>query len=133
MALGLATMSALNAYFVSTLTWVLASPFLYGYHIAALNQIQLAIQCSPPDAPTAPLGSSIPTLNLPTCLPMSNTTFGLVTSIFTVGGLMGSLSSNHYMSEYGRKGSARLAAALFFIGSSLGMVAWSSWVLMLGR
>lgn len=116
--------SAVSAYFVATVSWVLASPLLYGYHIVALNQIQASLQCQQP-----PLDPD----TFPTCIPMSNATFGFVTSIFTIGGLVGSLSSSYWMNKFGRKGAAKVNAAFILLGSVLLMLASSAKMLVLGR
>ena len=47
----------------------------YGYHTSVLNQLQAVLTCKIPPPHT-------------TCIPMSDVTFSLVTSIFTVGGLI---------------------------------------------
>lgn len=120
---------ASNSYFISTLSWVLTSPFLYGYHIAALNQVQLAIQCATDELPLAP---HVPA-GMPRCIPMSNATFGFVTSVFTIGGLIGSLSSTYFMNKFGRKGAVKFNALFILAGSALMTVAWSSFLLTLGR
>ncbi|KAG8904708.1 hypothetical protein FRB99_001294, partial [Tulasnella sp. 403] len=121
------TASVANPYFVSTVLWVLLSPFLYGFHIAALNQIQSTIQCDK-SSPLIP-----PPSLLPVCIPMSNATFGLVTSVFTIGGLFGSLASNYLMNRFGRKGAAKFNAGFILVGSVLMALAWSSGSLMFGR
>ncbi|KAG9011796.1 hypothetical protein FRB94_007522 [Tulasnella sp. JGI-2019a] len=118
----------MNAYLVSTVVWVLTSPFLYGYHIVALNQIQLTLQCADIIHPYTPrLGA------FPVCIPMSDAAFGLVTSMFTVGGLIGSLSSGAIMNKLGRKGAVRINSFSIGLGSVIMMLAWSFWTLLIGR
>ncbi|KAJ7582501.1 general substrate transporter [Mycena floridula] len=91
--------------------WVLIIPFQYGYHISVLNQLQSVLSCKQAHLETA--------YGLPTCIPMTDLTFSFVTSIFTIGGLAGSLSGNFVMEKYGRKGGARASALLVSIGSGL--------------
>jgi len=123
--------SVSNRYFIRTLAWVLVSPWTYGYHIACLNQLQSVLTCAaytggiPPREPTQPK-------SLPSCIPMTAATFGLVTSIFTVGGLIGSLASNYAMHNYGRKGSLKINAAFALVGSAIMTVAWSPLSLTFG-
>ncbi|KAG8929237.1 hypothetical protein FRC01_004639 [Tulasnella sp. 417] len=127
--------TTLTPYFISTLSWVLASPFLYGFHIAALNQVQSALQCfkSVPEDPSFPPYTPPITNGFPVCIPMSNATFGFVTSVFTIGGLLGSLSSTHLMNKYGRKGAVKFNSAFILAGSILMTMAWNAELLIAGR
>ncbi|KIO25151.1 hypothetical protein M407DRAFT_76061 [Tulasnella calospora MUT 4182] len=127
--------TTLTPYFISTLSWVLASPFLYGFHIAALNQVQSALQCfkAVPEDPSFPPYTPPITNGFPVCIPMSNATFGFVTSVFTIGGLLGSLSSTHLMNKYGRKGAVKFNSAFILAGSILMTMAWNAELLIAGR
>lgn len=108
---------------------MLASPLTYGFNIVALNQIQLTLQCD--DGGASPFSPNLSTF--PVCIPMSDTVFGLVTSIFTVGGLIGSLFAGAAMNNYGRKGALKLNSTFIGLGSALMMVAWSPMSLTVGR
>ncbi|KAF5372910.1 hypothetical protein D9758_001765 [Tetrapyrgos nigripes] len=88
-----------------TIIWVLIIPFQYGYHISVLNQLHSAIQCS-----------DVSTSDLPSCFPMDKLTFSAITSVFNLGGLLGSAVANIFMEKYGRRGSARLSAAFVALG-----------------
>ena len=94
----------------------------YGYHISVLNQIQAVITCNNNHHP-------LTTYLLPTCLPMSPLTFSLVTSIFTIGGLLGSLFANLIMVQTGRKSAATISA--LFTASGAAIIALSSSVIIL--
>ncbi|KAF8636504.1 hypothetical protein AX17_003318 [Amanita inopinata Kibby_2008] len=59
---------------------------------------------------------------------MSDFTFSVVTSIFTVGGLMGSLVANLIMDRWGRKGATKISA--FLIASGAGIMGFSTNVTM---
>ncbi|KAJ7771781.1 general substrate transporter [Mycena metata] len=98
--------------------WILLIPFQFGYHISVLNQIQAA--------PT-------PSMVLPTCLPMSDFKFSVVTAVFTAGGLAGSLLGNVFMDRWGRKGAARATSLFVGVGAGLMCVSASVPVLALGR
>ncbi|KAJ7236728.1 general substrate transporter [Mycena haematopus] len=108
--------------------WILLIPFQYGYHISVLNQIQAVVTCkaTTPDSQRYSYG-------LPTCLPMSDFTFSVVTAVFTVGGLAGSLVANLIMDRWGRRGAARLSSLLVAIGAGLMTVSASVSILGLGR
>jgi len=105
--------------------WVLVLSFQYGYHVSALNQLQAVLTCqrSVPDS----------FYGLPTCIPMSDATFSLVTSLFTVGGLLGSLSANLAMDRYGRKGASRFSALFNIAGAAISCLATSVAPMALGR
>lgn len=64
---------------------------------------------------------------------MSDATFSLVTSVYTVGGLLGSLGANVVMDRWGRKGATLAAAAAMAIGPALMGVAASLGTLAFGR
>lgn len=61
---------------------------------------------------------------------MSDFTFSIVTAIFTVGGLTGSLMANLVMDRWGRKGATRISAVLISAGA--GLMGISSSVSLLG-
>lgn len=99
--------------------------FQYGYHISALNQLQAVLTCQ--------YAIPVTVYGLPTCIPMSDATFSLVTSFFTVGGLLGSLSANLAMDRYGRKGASRLSALFNTAGAAISALAPSVAPMALGR
>ncbi|KAF8837018.1 general substrate transporter [Paxillus ammoniavirescens] len=107
--------------------WVLTVSFQYGYHTSALNQIQEVLTCQQGGTPLTNY------YGLPTCIPMSDVTFSLVTSLFTVGGFFGSLFANLAMDRYGRKGATRLSAAFNAVGAAISAVASSVVPIALGR
>lgn len=101
----------------------------YGYHISALNQIQAVLSCrGNPDGAAMP-----PDYGLPTCIPMSDATFSVVTAVYTVGGLLGSLVANVVMDRAGRKGAVQASSALFVLGAAVMGAANSLWPLIIGR
>lgn len=67
------------------------------------------------------------------CISMSDVSFSLVTSIFTVGGLLGSAVANLIMDGSGRKGTLRICAALTAAGAGLMGLSNSVAVLAIGR
>ncbi len=64
---------------------------------------------------------------------MDNTQFGMVSSIFTVGGLVGALAAGPVSSHRGRLFPMRLSAPLFIAGSALETLAPSVAILSIGR
>jgi len=61
---------------------------------------------------------------------MSDFIFSVVTAIFTIGGLIGSLFANLIMDSRGRKGATRVSAA--FTAGGAALMALSSSVIPLG-
>ncbi|KAI5983866.1 general substrate transporter [Pisolithus albus] len=110
--------------------WVLTVSFQYGYHISALNQLQDVLTCRRIDTS---MSAPAHHMGLPTCIPMNDATFSLVTSLFTVGGLCGSLSANIAMDRYGRKGATRISSVCNAAGALLSAVAASVAAIAVGR
>ncbi|KAI0256531.1 general substrate transporter [Lactifluus subvellereus] len=106
-------------------TWVLVVSFQYGYHISALNQIQAVLTCR--------TTSRFVPNTLPTCIPMSDATFSLVTSMFTVGGFLGSATAGIAMDRHGRKAALQISGLFTAVGAGLMGVAPSTILLLFGR
>ncbi|TFY54754.1 hypothetical protein EVJ58_g8675 [Rhodofomes roseus] len=70
---------------------------------------------------------------MPTCIPMSDATFSVVTSVYTVGGLMGSLGANLVMDRWGRRGAVRISAIATGAGAALMGVSAGLAPLIVGR
>ena len=64
---------------------------------------------------------------------MTDATFSVVTAVYTIGGLLGSMGANVIMDKYGRRGAVRGAGAFFVVGSGLMGVAGSLLPLIAGR
>ncbi|KAH9831019.1 general substrate transporter [Rhodofomes roseus] len=108
--------------------WVLVVSFQYGFHISSLNQIQAVLTCRALDETSPPTH-----LGMPTCIPMSDATFSVVTSVYTVGGLMGSLGANLVMDRWGRRGAVRISAIATGAGAALMGVSAGLAPLIVGR
>jgi CCR4-NOT transcription complex subunit 1 len=113
---------------VNIIVWLLVPPFLYGYHISALNQIQAVLTCKSDGPAKTPTPSP-----LPTCIPMNDFAFSLVTAIFTIGGLVGSLFANRVMDSRGRLGASRLSTILIAVGGAILGVSGSVTSFAIGR
>lgn len=64
---------------------------------------------------------------------MDDATFSVVTSVYTVGGLLGSLGANIVMDRWGRKGAVLTSAFIMAVGAGFMGVAASLSPLILGR
>jgi len=64
---------------------------------------------------------------------MSDAIFSLVTSMFTVGGFLGSLTAGMVMERHGRKAALQYSGLSVAVGSALMAIAPSTILLLLGR
>lgn len=122
---------AFTTYGCALCFWILVTSFQYGYHISSLNQIQAVLTCKITLLPE--VTSGLPQYSLPTCIPMSDFAFSIITSVFTIGGLVGSLVANIFMDGRGRKGAVIASSILTAIGSAFMGVVSSVVLLSLGR
>lgn len=134
----------LTAYFIFLLLTATIGPLLFGYHLAELNAPQDVITCVKKSLEASTLEhvrsvfSSSPAETrslegLPQCIPMSSGQFGLVSSVFTLGGLIGALSSGPMAAKYGRLRSMLFNTVFFTIGPLISALAPSVAVMSAGR
>ena len=64
---------------------------------------------------------------------MSDATFSVLTSVYTVGGLLGSIGANVIMDKWGRKGAVLISAFIMAVGAGFMAVAASLSPLIIGR
>lgn len=64
---------------------------------------------------------------------MNDALFSTVTSIYTVGGLVGSMVANVFIDRWGRKGTVRASTVLNVAGSGLMALSGNVVFLMIGR
>lgn len=64
---------------------------------------------------------------------MSDATFSVVTSVYTVGGLLGSMFANVIMDQRGRKGAINASAAVTALGAGIMGLSVSLGPLIVGR
>ena len=72
-------------------------------------------------------------ISLPECIPMSESEFAFVSSIFTLGGLLGALSAGPLSTTFGRLLSMRIATLASIVGSCLETLASHVASLVVGR
>ena len=63
---------------------------------------------------------------------MSDATFSVLTSVYTVGGLLGSIGANVVMDKWGRKGAVLVSAFIMAVGAGFMAVAASLSPLIIG-
>ncbi|KAG7662887.1 HGT20 [[Candida] subhashii] len=113
------------------------SALQFGYHLAELNAPADILSCNF-DKP-GPLPSYDDTIwsqyNFKQCIPMSEEGVALITTSYTIGGLVASviLGSTSISMDYGRRSVCIFASLFFVLGSSLMVMANSAWMINLGR
>ncbi|KAI9754593.1 MAG: hypothetical protein M4579_004622 [Chaenotheca gracillima] len=100
----------ITAYLVYSILISTVGPLQFGFHLAELNAPQAVITCEKKSITTSLAFS------LPQCIPMSPAQFGLVSSIFTLGGLIGALAGGPSSTRYGRLVAMRLTTIFFVLG-----------------
>ena len=105
----------LTPYFLYLLLISTLGPLLFGYHLAELNAPQQVITCARKSLTSKTLSTTA--LNgLPQCIPMDTAQLGLVSSIFTLGGLIGALAAGPLSARYGRLWTMRINTILLALG-----------------
>lgn len=108
----------------------------YGYHMSELNGPSAVLSCQ---ADIEPYPGAIYQdtwfykVGLVKCIDMDDQGLGLVTSICSIGGLVGSLYAGHLSDELGRKKASAINAIVFIIGSMVELWANSVFGLATGR
>lgn len=95
---------------------------------AELNAPQYVITCEKES-----VGASVILGGLPRCIQMNTGQFAVVSSIYTLGGLVGALSGGPSCNKYGRLRSMHLISIFFIIGPVVESIANNIGVLCLGR
>lgn len=116
---------------VSTTCWAVLHIMQYGFAITSLNGIQQYVTCQ--TAENYPEVLQIPIAIPVDCIPMTTSSFGIVVSIFTLGGLLGSLAASTTASRYGQVGTLRLSAAMVLAGSTCIGFAGNTSSMLIGR
>ncbi|KIX00666.1 uncharacterized protein Z518_09731 [Rhinocladiella mackenziei CBS 650.93] len=121
----------LTPYFIYLLFVATLGPLLFGYHLAELNAPQDVITCTKKSITSKKPPSS--SAGLPQCIPMNATQLGLVSSIFTLGGLVGALAAGPFSARYGRLVVMRVNTFLLVLGPVAEALAPNIGVLSTGR
>ncbi|GME57850.1 mfs glucose transporter [Neofusicoccum parvum] len=117
----------LTGYFLFILFTATLGPLLFGFHLAELNAPEDVIRCKKKSIKA----SANP--KLPQCMPMDPAEWGLISSIFTLGGLIGALSAGPVSSRYGRLRCMHLTTIFFVIGPVFEALSPHIGVLAFGR
>ncbi|KAL2834858.1 general substrate transporter [Aspergillus cavernicola] len=111
MASGDMALSRVTPYLIYLVFITTLGPLQFGYHLAELNAPQAVITCERKSI------HSSTSEGLPQCIPMNPSQFGLVSSIYTLGGFLGALKAGPISTKYGRLFVLRETTIFFIIGS----------------
>lgn len=107
----------------------------YGYHMSELNGPSAVLSCQS-DVPLPGINyanSTYGELGLKQCIEMGDQDLGLVTAVFSIGGLFSSLYAGGLADQYGRKTTLLFNGAVFVLGALIETFANSVVALALGR
>ena len=133
----------ITAYLCSILLITACGPLQFGYHLVCslssitviANDIQSELN-APQDVITCEkksISSSTIRPSLPQCISMNTDQFAVVSSIFTLGGLLGALIAGPCCNRYGRLLTMRLTSIFFVVGPIFESMAPSISVISIGR
>ncbi|KAI0440424.1 general substrate transporter [Xylaria telfairii] len=124
-------------------------PLQFGFHLAELNAPQDVISCrvskssvssrlsaafhSWTSSSSSSSNRAVTTTALPGCIPMNDAQFAVVSSMFTLGGLIGALAGGPISSARGRLFAMRLTGLFFVAGSVLLTLGTSIAIMSIGR
>ncbi|KAL4796220.1 general substrate transporter [Aspergillus venezuelensis] len=109
--------------FITTL-----GPLQFGYHLAELNAPQAVITCERKNIHSSSISDG-----LPQCIPMNPSQFGLVSSIYTLGGFLGAVLAGPVSTKHGRLFALRAMTIFFIAGPVAETLAPNIPVLGIGR
>lgn len=102
-------------------------PLQFGYHLSELNAPSKVVRCAEKNS------RAIAGAELPQCIPMNESEFALVQSVYTLGGLVGALISGPIATKYGRLFTMRLTTAVFILGPIAEALAANIPIISFGR
>ncbi|KAI1336675.1 general substrate transporter [Xylariaceae sp. FL0016] len=118
-------------------------PLQFGFHLGELNAPQDVISCRIKQQTVASRLSAAFSLTssskkisasaLPDCIPMDDAQFAVVSSMFTLGGLIGALASGPISASKGRLLAMRLTSLFYLIGSIIETLGASIATMSVGR
>lgn len=124
----------LTSQLLTTVGVICMGSLQFGYHMAELNSPASVLSCAAEVPGKVPYSQSFfGNMGFVSCIPLNSQQLGLVTSIFSIGGLVGSFYVGAIADAIGRRKAALLSNLCFFIGSLINGLAGSYYALLLGR
>lgn len=123
----------LTGYFVYILLVATLGPLLFGFHLSELNAPEDVIRCKKKSITSTDTLAATTTPNLPQCIEMTPTQWGVVGSMYTLGGLVGALSAATLAGKYGRLRAMQMTTLFFAIGPVFEALSPSIAVMAFGR
>ncbi|KAL6942249.1 hypothetical protein ACO0QE_003418 [Hanseniaspora vineae] len=105
----------------------------FGYHMAELNAPQRYLTCDYMHGDISKLSSLPTTPRLKTCVKMTDQQYGVITAIFSIGGLVGSFYAGRFADYMGRKNLSIINALMSLTGSLVLSLSNSYWQFIVGR
>lgn len=128
------TSDALTAKLVITVAIICLGSLQFGYHMSELNSPEAILSCKESIPLLTPYEDSFfGQRGFVRCIPLQPEQFGLVTSIFSIGGLLGSFYVGSVADSIGRRKTALVHCCIYFIGSALNGLSNSYHALLAGR
>lgn len=119
---------------VLTVAVICLGSLQFGYHMAELNSPEAILSCRASVPGAIPYERSFFGLKgFQKCIKLTSEQVGLVTSIFSIGGLLGSFYVGTVADSIGRRKTALLHNVIFFAGSFLNGISNSYYSLLFGR
>ncbi|KAL3482241.1 general substrate transporter [Aspergillus californicus] len=131
MASGDMAQSRVTPYLIYLVFITTLGPLQFGYHLAELNAPQAVITCERKSIHSS--STSRISDGLPQCIPMNPSQFGLVSSIYTLGGFLGALLAGPVSTKHGRLFALRATTLFFILGPVAETLAPNIPILGLGR
>lgn len=128
------TADSLTAKLVITVAAICLGSLQFGYHMSELNSPEAILTCKNSVPLLTPYEDSFfGQRGFDRCIPLEPDQFGLVTSIFSIGGLFGSFYVGSVADSIGRRKTALLHCCIYFLGSTVNGLSNSYHSLLAGR
>lgn len=119
---------------IAAVAFICIGSLQFGYHMAELNSPMEVVSCRRAVPNPVPYDQSFfGSRGFEECIIMSSKMIGLATSIFSIGGLVGSFYVGTVADRFGRRKTALIHNGIFFVGSTMNGLANDFETLILGR
>lgn len=126
-------MSKLTGNLIATISIICLGSLQFGYHMAELNSPEGVLTCSKQTHGIPYQQSFFGRHGYKQCIPLESDQFGMVTSIFSIGGLLGSFYVGKVADMYGRRKTSLIHGVFYILGGAINATANSYAQLIVGR